>query len=139
LIVVDASLFAAWLLNEPGYGADDALWDLVTVETIFVPDHWPNEIANALRRAVRTKRITVDEIALITERVTVFDIGFAGPTPIDEIGSLAQDALKNELSTYDMTYVRLARERQLALATVDQAMRRAATRLNIPVLPATAG
>ena len=136
MIVVDASLFAAWLLNEPSRGPDDAVWDILSFETVFVPDHWPNEIANALRRAVRTKRIRVEEIESIVERVSVFDIGFAGPTPIDEIGSLVKEALHHGLSAYDMTYVRLAREHQLPLATIDQEMRRAATRLNIPLLPA---
>ena len=136
MIVVDASLFVAWLLNEPGHGPDDAVWDMLVTETVFVPHHWPNEIANALRRAVRTKRIRAEEIVSIAERVCVFDIGFAGPTPIDEIANLAQEALDNDLSAYDMTYVRLAREHQLSLATIDQGMRRAAARQNIPLLPA---
>jgi predicted nucleic acid-binding protein len=135
LIVVDASLFIAWLLNEPRHAEQDAVWDLLVADTAFVPDQWPNEIANALRRAVRTKRIQPAEIALIVERISPFDIEFAGPTPLDEIGRLANEALDHGLSAYDMTYVRLARDRQLPLATLDRAMRRAAIALNIPLLP----
>ena len=137
MIVVDASLFAAWLLNEPRGDAQDAVWEILVAETAFVPNHWPNEIANALRRAVRTKRIRLDEIALIAERVRPFDIEFAGPTPLEEIEKLANEALDYGLSAYDMAYVRLARDRQLPLATLDNAMRRAATTLKIPLLPAT--
>ena len=136
MIVVDASLFVAWLLNEPGHGPDDAVWDILSAETAFVPDHWPNEIANALRGAVRTNRIRVEEIDAIVERVNVFDIVFGAPTPIDEIGSLAKQALRHGLSPYDMTYIRLAHDHQLSLATVDREMRRAAATLNIRLLPA---
>jgi predicted nucleic acid-binding protein len=135
LIVVDASLFAAWLLNEPDYGPENVIWDIVAADTILVPDHWPNEIANALRRAVRTKRLRVDEVRPIAERVNAFEIGFAAPTPLDQIGDLAIAALENELSTYDMTYVLLARDHQYSLATIDAAMRRAAQRLRIRLLP----
>jgi predicted nucleic acid-binding protein len=136
LIVVDASLFAAWLLNEPDPGPEHAVWDTLSAETIFVPGHWPNEIADALRRAVRTKRLGVDEISPIAERVSLFEIGFAEPTPLDEIGRLALEALEFGLSAYDMTYVRLARDYQYPLATIDGAMRDAARRLHISLLPA---
>jgi predicted nucleic acid-binding protein len=135
LIVVDASLFVAWLLNEPDHGPADSVWDILTAETIFVPGHWPNEIANALRRAVRTNRLRMDEVSPIAERVNTFEIGFAKPTPRSQIGSLALEALEFGLSTYDMTYVRLARDHRCPLATIDGAMRNAARRLHIDLLP----
>jgi len=136
LIVVDASLFVAWLLNEPRRTPDEAVWDILTSETLLVPSHWPNEIANALRKAVRTKRLSVDEIAPIAERLGTFDIGCAEPTSVEAIANLAKDAVHHGLSAYDMIYVRLAREHRLPLATIDQAMRAAAQRLDIAVLPA---
>jgi predicted nucleic acid-binding protein len=136
LIVVDASLFAAWLLNESGHGPTDDVWDKLTAETLLVPSHWPNEIANALRRAVRTKRLHTDEVRPVAERINVFDVSVMPPIAIEEIGGLAFEALANELSTYDMLYVRLARDRQVPLATVDRGMRAAAQRLKISLLPA---
>lgn len=136
MIVVDASLFAAWLLNESEHGPEDAVWDLLTAETLLVPSHWPNEIANALRRAVRTKRIRADEIGPLMERAAAFDISPMPPTLIGDIADLAAEALNNGLSAYDMLYVRLARQRQIPLATVDRAMRTAAQRLKISLLPA---
>jgi predicted nucleic acid-binding protein len=135
LIVVDASLFAAWLLNEPDYGPGDAVWNIVSTDVMLVPGHWPNEVANALRRAVRTKRLRPDEIMPIAARVNMFKIVFTEPTPLDQIGSLATDALEYGISTYDMIYVRLARDRQYPLATIDGAMRGAAQRLRIRLLP----
>jgi predicted nucleic acid-binding protein len=136
LIVVDASLFIAWLLNEPRRRPEEAVWEILLAETALVPAHWPNEIANALRRAVRTKRIAIEEIAPIAEQVSTFDIGFAEPTSIEAVGELAKEALQYGLSAYDMIYVNLAREYRLPLATIDQAMRAAAQRLEVPLLPA---
>jgi predicted nucleic acid-binding protein len=135
LIVVDASLFAAWLLGEPDHGPTHAVWDIVSGETMFVPVHWPNEVANALRRAVRTKRLTADQIAPIAEQVSRFSVDFAEATPPEQIGSLALDALDHGLSTYDMIYVRIARDHQYPLATIDRAIREAARRLSVQLLP----
>jgi predicted nucleic acid-binding protein len=136
LIVVDASLFVGWLLNEPGARANELVWDKLSSETLFVPTHWPNEIANALRRAVRTRRLNVDEIVPIAQRVAVFDIELAAPTPVETIGALAADALRHQLSVYDLLYVQLAREHRLPLATIDQPMRAVAGKLGVAVLPA---
>ena len=135
MIVVDASLFAAWLLDEPGHGPLDAVWDIVSADVMFVPVHWPNEIANALRRAVRTKRLRADEVAPIAERVNNFKIDFAEATPLDQVGSLALEALEHGLSVYDMIYVCIARDHQYPLATIDGPMRETARRLRIQLLP----
>lgn len=135
MIVVDASLFAAWLLNEPGHGPEDAVWDVLSTETLLAPSHWPNEIANALRRGVRTKRLRPDEIRPIAERISTFDIELVPPIAIGEIGELVADALSHDLSAYDMLYVRLAHERRFPLATIDQSMRAVAQRMKISLLP----
>jgi predicted nucleic acid-binding protein len=136
LIVVDASLFVGCLLNEPSAQADGAFWDRLSAETLFVPAHWSNEIANALRKAVRTKRLAVNEVIPIAQRIGVFDIEFAVPTPIGAIGALASEALRHGLSVYDMIYVQLAWDHRLALATIDRSMRVAAAAIGVPVLPA---
>ena len=135
MIVVDASLFAAWLLEEPDHGPADAVWDIVSADTMFVPVHWPIEVANALRRAVRTRRLSADQIAPIADQVSRFTIDFAGATSPEQIGSLALEALEHGLSTYDMIYVRIARDHDYPLATIDRAMREAALRLNVQLLP----
>ena len=55
---------------------------------------------------------------------------------LDEIGPLAQFAMTHQLTTYDASYVQLAFHSGAPLATLDRAMRRAASALNIPLLPA---
>jgi predicted nucleic acid-binding protein len=46
-----------------------------------------------------------------------------------------QFAVTHGLTSYDAVYVQLAIQHEATLATLDKAMRRAATRLNIPLLP----
>ena len=135
MIVVDASLFAAWLLNEPDHGPLADVWDIVSGDAMFVPVHWPHEVANALRRAVRTKRLRVDEAGALAGQVKAFKVAFAQPLSPAEIGGLALEALEHGLSAYDMIYVRVARDHQLRLATIDRAMRDAAHRMHIDLLP----
>ena len=58
------------------------------------------------------------------------------PIEIDEITSLAIYARTHGLTVYDASYLQLAAQRGAILATLDNAMRAAAGRQNIPLLPA---
>lgn len=133
--VVDASLFVARLLNEREDDAAKDFWEALVTEPIVVPAHWPNEVANALRRAVRTNRLPADDVEPMARELSVFDIRLAVPPVAAEIGGLAAEALRLDVSVYDLQYIRLAQSFRLALATADAGMRRAAERLNIPLFP----
>jgi predicted nucleic acid-binding protein len=135
LIVVDASFFVALLLNEPRQTAKDKVWDILETDFALVPAHWPNEVANALRRAVRTKRLARPDIEPTVSRLLAFDIRFAVPPKVEDITNLVEDALRFDLSVYDLQYIRLAQTHRVALATMDGAMRSAAQQMNIAVLP----
>ncbi len=136
MIVVDASLFASWLLNESSDASGDAVWNSLVAETVLVPAHWTGELAAALCGAVASKRIRAEEVEAIIERVKLFDFGYAGPIPVETLGKLVDDATQLRLSASHMSYLMLAREHKLPLATLDEDLRRAAARLNIPLLPA---
>jgi predicted nucleic acid-binding protein len=55
---------------------------------------------------------------------------------LDEIGPLTQFSVTHGLTAYGAAYVQLALQRDATLATLDHAMRTAAAKLNIPLLPA---
>jgi predicted nucleic acid-binding protein len=135
LIVVDASIFVAWLLNEPRQSAEQEVWDALVSESALVPVHWPNEVANALRRAARRNRISVEEIGPTVEDLASFDIRLSTPPSVQDIEALTKDALRLDLSVYDLQYVNLARTHRLPLATIDAAMRSAARNVDVIVLP----
>ncbi len=136
MIVIDASLTAAWLLDEPSFAPASDLFDLLASESILVPAHWPTDVGNALRKAVRTGRLSNKELAPLIERLALFDIAVAAPVSVKEIGALIHLAPDHRLSVYDAAYVQMAAAQRLALVTVDRAMRAAAARLNISLLPA---
>jgi predicted nucleic acid-binding protein len=133
LIVVDASIFVAWLLNEPRQLAEHEVWDALVSESALVPVHWPNEVANALRRAVRRNRISLEEPTL--GDLAPFDIKLSTPPSVQDIEALTKDALRLDLSVYDLQYVNLAKTHRLPLATIDTAMRSAARKVDVIVLP----
>ena len=135
MIVVDASFFVALLLNEPRHAAKDKVWEILETDFALVPAHWPNEVANALRRAVGAKRLSRPEIEPTVRRLLAFDIRFALPPKVEDITALVEEALRFDLSVYDLQYIRLAQTHRVALATIDAAMRLAAQQMNIAVLP----
>ena len=135
MIVVDASIFVAWLLNEPMQSAEQKVWDALVSESALVPVHWPNEVANALRRAVRRNRISLEDIGPTLEDLAPFDIKLSTPPSVQDIEALTKDALRLDLSVYDLQYVNLAKTHRLPLATIDAAMRSAAHKVDVIVLP----
>jgi predicted nucleic acid-binding protein len=136
LIVIDASIAAAWLLNETDVVPAEELLGAFSSEPILVPPHWPTELGNAFRKAVRTKRVIADDIDSVLRRLALLDLTVAPPLQMIEISPLIHFALDLGLSVYDASYVRLAAARQVPLATLDTAMKAAARKIGVATLPA---
>ena len=136
MIVLDASLIIARILREPHNGLDQDLFTFLDANPIIVPSHWPVEIANALRTNLRRGRIGQSDMEAIVGFLSNFELTVSAPVQLDEIEALTAFAVTQQLTAYDAAYIRIAIEHVARLATVDQAMRAAARRLGIPVLPA---
>lgn len=136
MIVLDASLVIAWLMTEKLPAGDTDAYSDLSDNVLVVPSHWPLEISNALRSRIKSNRISISDFHDIVERFDLLNVEVQSPLELDEIGHLAQFAVTHELTTYDAAYVQLALQRRVPLATLDRAMRAAATKLNIPLLPA---
>lgn len=136
MIVLDASLVIAWLMTEKLPSGDTDVYNDLPDNVLIVPSHWPLEISNALRSRIKSNRISVSDFHDIMERFDLLNVEVQSPLELDEIGPLAHFAGTHELTTYDAAYVQLAMQRRVPLATLDRAMRTAATKLNIPLLPA---
>ena len=136
MIVLDASLAVDWLFDwRPAFARSDFNMALADVQVV-VPSHWPLEICNTLRPVLRDEKISIADFHAIMERLDLLDIRVEPPIELDEIGPLSQFSVTYDLTAYDAAYVQLALHHQATLATLDRAMRTAATRLNIPLLPA---
>jgi predicted nucleic acid-binding protein len=117
-VVIDASITLAWCFEDETTDATEELLARVLREGAVAPAHWPLEVANGLRSAEQRGRL--DEVKLRDARWVLTDL----PVAIDalDLGASLEaldDARRLGLTVYDAAYVRLARIRGLALATLD--------------------
>lgn len=135
MIVIDASVMVAWLLGEPSAARDTELDTGLRDEPAIVPSHWPIEISNVLRSYLKASRLSFSDFFTIMARMDLVRVRVEPSIDLDEIGPLAQFATTHDLTAYDAAYVQLALQNGATLATLDRAMREAAQKLNIPLLP----
>jgi predicted nucleic acid-binding protein len=136
VIVIDASLAIAWLLQEPELMAAPDVYETLPEQTIVVPSHWPIEVASALQVNVRRGRISLDTFDEITARLAMLQPTVDVAIPLDEVDVLTRFALDQKLTVYDAAYIQLAARYDAPLATLDGDMRASGKRLNLPLLPA---
>ena len=136
MIVLDASLLIAWLMTEELPSANTGIYETIPTNILLVPSHWPIEISNALQSQMRAGQLSVADFQSIMGRFDQLTVDVQPPLDLDEIMPLAHFALTHGLTTYDASYVQLALGCNVPLATLDRAMRAAAAKLNIPLLPA---
>lgn len=133
--VLDSSVTLAWFLPDEGGEALDRLADRLQQETAYVPCIWPLEVGNALLVAQRRGRIRDSELARMMAALDRL------PVEVDMEGSrggvqvMAEIARSHGLTTYDAAYVELAHRRGVALATLDDRLRKACETLGVPLLP----
>ncbi len=136
MFVLDASLTIAWLVREEAAPEADAVLDMLAEQPASVPELWHLEVANVLLMAMRRKRISPEMLDVLLRRLRVLPIEtvhMARDFRMDDILALAR---QERLTVYDATYLQLALQLALPLATLDGDLRAAAARNGVPVLPA---
>ena len=129
LLVIDASIAAAWLFDDEEDRRADAALTRIETDTALVPRLWHLEVRSALLAAERRGRIRADEV---DDRLRFLH---ELPVRTDVEPNLADAfalARTRRLSYYDALYLELARRRGAALATLDAALARAADAEGIP-------
>jgi predicted nucleic acid-binding protein len=113
-IVVDASVAAQWVLDEPG--SDRAL-ALKNEHALIAPSLIASEIGNALWKAVRRGTITrPDALAAIDAILVPFD----ALIPVEDLRNRALDlALELDHPIYDCFYLALAERERVAMVSAD--------------------
>lgn len=131
--VADASWTAALFLPDEDSEAIGAQIEMLGDDSLLVPELWWYETTNILRGAERRGRLLTAQAARI--------FSLLGELPIvtdEQIGmltarSIHDIAMASGLSAYDAAYVELALRRECALATLDDAVARAARALGVAV------
>ena len=130
-VVLDASIFMASIFHEENFRdqADNAIGKALEVGAV-VPEFWHYEIRNALLKTERQPRITVGEADAARRSLQGLPLVTEATPDFDAVMSLAR---RRGLTYYDAIYVELAVRLDAALATLDQAMMRAAEAEGVPV------
>jgi predicted nucleic acid-binding protein len=135
--VLDCSVAVAWCFEDEATTELDALLDRVQRHGAVVPLLWMAEASNVLLMAQRRGRIdreTMQEsLALLDMLPIETDDTSNGSVWRSSVVTLAD---VEALTFYDAIYLELAIRRGLPLASSDAALRRAARRRGIVVLPA---
>ncbi len=133
--VLDASVALAWCFEDETSRAADAILDQLASSEAVVPAIWPVEVGHALLAGERRKRITAADVSRSLELLGSLNI-----RPDDSGLRLAIDdwiglARSQQLSVCDATYLALAMREGIPLATLDTALRRAARRVGVTIVP----
>jgi predicted nucleic acid-binding protein len=134
--VLDSSVALSWVLPDEANPTLDHVCDRLIEDIAIVPPVWPLEIGNVLLVAIKLGRLTSRDVSqLITGlRALPVEIDAASTEhALEEIMSLGQ---KYDLTTYDASYLELAKRRRIPLATHDAQLRKACVAAKITVLPA---
>lgn len=132
--VVDASVALAWALPDETSTYAEAVLAAVEQHGLMVPDLWAREIANGLAMAHKRKRITTADEHAILFALSLLRIDVEDPVgAVDAIRSGTAAAMRFGLTAYDAAYVDLAARKNLSLATLDTAMRKAAEQSGVAI------
>ncbi len=125
MLVLDASSVLAWAYADEA-GNPDVVIDYVTANGAQVPAHWILEVTNTLLVGERRNRLKSGQRQQFLAGIASLPIRVDLETSIrgwDAIPALAE---RHGLTSYDAAYLELAMRLDVPLATLDQALARAA-------------
>lgn len=133
-LVLDCSVTMAWCFDTEANTYADRVQERLHEAEAVVPTIWSLEVANVLLVAERRGRITPAETTDFVRLLRSYPLMVDQQTSEHVWDTTLKLARDHQLSSYDAAYLELALRRGLALATLDEALRRAAEQLKIDVL-----
>jgi predicted nucleic acid-binding protein len=103
-------------------------------DSALAPSFWPHDVLNAVLVGEKRKRISPEIARAFLEEVSALSVTLEeipSTTVFNRIRSLS---LKHGLTAYDAAYLDLAIDNRLELATLDQALARAAKAAGVRIL-----
>lgn len=137
MFVIDNSVVMSWCFEDEANKYGDSVLGRLEESRAIVPSIWPLEVGNVLLVAERRKRLSEADsirfIALLCDLSILVE-----QEPVTRVlGEIVALARKNSISTYDASYLDLAMRKGLPLATLDNALRKAARRSKVPIVEFT--
>lgn len=135
MVVLDASAALTWCFEDEHTDFGDRLLDAVQRSGAMVPALWHVEVANVLLSALRRGRIDgaeIDHLSGLFERLPLQTEALNPDQVRQGVLTLAR---RHGLTVYDACYLDLALRRALPLATLDDALQRAARETGVELIP----
>ena len=129
--VVDASMALAWHFEDEAGPGPSAIFARTVDESVLVPSHWFQEIANAALMGERRGRATAAQTASFAKRLGELDIIIDDEGAIDVFERILPLARAHRLTVYDTLYLELAERHGLPLATLDNELAAAAEKIGV--------
>lgn len=132
--VVDNSVVMSWAFEDEANHYADAVLAKLAKTSAIAPSIWPLEVVNVLLVAERRERLTqADSIRFITllSRLPIF---VEQEWPDNRMEELLAMGRANNLSSYDASYLYLAMQQGLPIATLDKRLIAAAQQVAIPLV-----
>lgn len=126
--VLDNTLAMTWCFADEATEFTETLLNrLGDTDEALVPALWLYEVVNVVGIAVRKGRINEDKARTFLDTLAELPIEIENPVRTHTFTSLRTLASRYQLTAYDAAYLDLAMRHQLPLATLDNALARAAS------------
>lgn len=134
--VLDASVALSWFIDHPvAPYASRVRQQLLNANKAIVPGLWKFEIANGFVVAERRGLLSAADTTRALQNIEV-GLGQSiqsSPVPM-LVGRIVATARHFGLTGYDASYLQLAQELHVPLATLDRRLREAAMQAQVPLL-----
>ncbi|MFN0117013.1 MAG: type II toxin-antitoxin system VapC family toxin [Elusimicrobiota bacterium] len=131
-IVVDSSLVLSWCFQDENSDIANRLRRALIKDVILVvPSLWLLEISNVLLVSERKGRISEEKSLQFLSFLKELPINFEIEDMDHAFSSVIGFARKEGLSSYNAAYLELAVRKGLPIATLDQQIQKAATKLGV--------
>ncbi len=121
----------AWCFEDEANRYADAVLDSLTDNVALAPNIWPLEVDNVLLVAERRKRISQEDSMRFLELLNSLFINVEILSEQRMFEAILNLARKQRISSHDASYLDLAMQTGLKLATLDQSLRKAADRCGV--------
>lgn len=136
MFVLDASIAACWAFDDEEHPIAARALERIRTDEAVAPSLWWFEVRNTLLMGERRGRLTEADTALFLRELARFGVRLDHMP--DEASVLAL-ARQYRLTVYDASYLELAQREAIPLATLDAALQKATTALEIEVLGVAQG
>ena len=129
--VVDASVGLSWHLEDEASAYADMVLDRLRTDQALAPALWAMEMANGLIVAMQRGRITEAGVVFAARRTLDLGVELRDALPGTALGPILELAQRQRLTVYDAAYLHLAIGEDLPLATQDEQLMAAASRVGV--------